>query len=933
MPAGQDHIPVIRLSDFRDILPYAAETVGVHQPLIGWRSARIKERIRVERVGLIEAVVDQMLFDPRVREAVEADLNPIDELRPDIPGWIDPVTTREIEDLVRRRRGGANAGSWRRAIPELVQEFSTGIREIRRGHSNRPGPLGDRERLLAGAEMLAAAGDSRVYRLATPAVRGAALREALETRRAQLIALGGSELDGNLVILPTETADRAGPREDPAPLALRRGVIRALAGAHEELLGALTSPARGWEQLQKTLSLVEDPPGELKDALLSPIGVIHLFRQFYYDICTFSGPTVGSVWVSPGGSVELYEVQTRRTLQERYSETTIETTRRVDSETIEQDELSATVAEENLSNTQFGISASGGFNAVIAQGSASGEYSVSSSVKRAANSAQKHSRQQTDRVSTELRRNYKTSFRETVSREDVSARRHLITNSSKKLKNYVFRRRMRLVGVQMRHVGVQLAWNVFVDQAGADLGIGKLVHIAKTADTTEPLPPEAPPQLPVQSTDFEFRFPWAPDAGADENELYVQGAAAGSDKRIAWTRDVFPPPPAAGYTLTSVTELAVEGTNPGKWRPLVNASYEVKDATHFTVSLQQARFYGNDALRFSVRTLWAPPDQTAVFDAYQKKLAEFDLEQRQRLHKEYVELARERTRLARSVRTRSSQDLRAEERSAIYRRLIQQLTQISGSPGDNNHTVSELLRTIFDLDQMLYFVAPDWWLPSLRSPLPNSGVNLPGLQLTPDDIVGGEVRGIDRYNYAITEDSEPAALGASLGWLLQLDGDDHRNAFLNAAWVKAVLPISPGYESAAVDWLARNGVEGNENFDVFRPRLKQLARAIALSNGVSPPDEDESASRLVPKGDEEAAEWGKKQLLYEHGFDPLEDGFRLDERGPFDTVTDWWEIVPTDQTTVHESEGGVDQTGSVRVIRPKADEHPRDGGGGGNSPS
>ena len=51
-----------------------------------------------------------------------------------------------------------------------------------------------------------------------------------------------------------------------------------------------------------------------------------------------------------------------------------------------------------------------------------------------------------------------------------------------------------------------------------------------------------------------------------------------------------------------------------------------------------------------------------------------------------------------------------------------------------------------------------------------------------------------------------SAVGSSLGWLLQLDGDNMRNAFLNAPWVKAVIPIRPGKEEAAINWL--KGVEG-----------------------------------------------------------------------------------------------------------------------------
>lgn len=47
-----------------------------------------------------------------------------------------------------------------------------------------------------------------------------------------------------------------------------------------------------------------------------------------------------------------------------------------------------------------------------------------------------------------------------------------------------------------------------------------------------------------------------------------------------------------------------------------------------------------------------------------------------------------------------------------------------------------------------------------------------------------------------------------MGWLIQLDGDERRNEFLNAAWVKAVLPIRPGHERDALAWLAQVPVEG-----------------------------------------------------------------------------------------------------------------------------
>jgi N-acetylglucosamine-6-sulfatase len=48
-----------------------------------------------------------------------------------------------------------------------------------------------------------------------------------------------------------------------------------------------------------------------------------------------------------------------------------------------------------------------------------------------------------------------------------------------------------------------------------------------------------------------------------------------------------------------------------------------------------------------------------------------------------------------------------------------------------------------------------------------------------------------------------------LGWLLQLDGDNPRDAFLSAPWVKEVLPIQPRRETVALNWLCT--IEGHEN--------------------------------------------------------------------------------------------------------------------------
>jgi hypothetical protein len=266
------------------------------------------------------------------------------------------------------------------------------------------------------------------------------------------------------------------------------------------------------------------------------------------------------------------------------------------------------------------------------------------------------------------------------------------------------------------------------------------------------------------------------------------------------------------------------------------------------------------------------------------------------------------------------------------------------------HAVAELLNSIFDVDKMLYFVAPEWWRPRLHPSV--QAVNLPAnpppsggkvgsahafdkvikaqlaekfhvgvtrvTQVAPQHTVGwgGEHRD---NNYYITESSEPAKLGSSLGWLLQLDGDNRRNAFLNAPWVKAVIPIRPGKEKAAFNWLQRVGVEGAEGLDAqyaappaelqqiphsgstvtIRDAILHLCTRVAAKHAAStqvgkyPVDEinDDNKVSATPL-----------DKVYEHGFYPNQDGFKLLMGDNFEVFDQWVEILPTDQVVPVEVE-------------------------------
>ena len=402
--------------------------------------------------------------------------------------------------------------------------------------------------------------------------------------------------------------------------------------------------------------------------------------------------------------------------------------------------------------------------------------------------------------------------------------------------------------------------------------------------------------------------------------------------------------------------------------------------------------------------LYGSPDQSPSEGEYQKKVVEFNEARRREAHQQYVSAVRERINFASNVTPRPSDDLREEERIVIFRRLIRQLmgTESEDSQGQAPHVTSELIRSIFDVDRILYYVAPDWWMPRLiyrqqlatpggiprtstptsparsvtgsellmmrrddgdgprdgndpidgddscppmhrknaftglcepilrggegesgpRGPIgwprpfpppkppgppsPTDGTGdreaNPPTPLTEGDSIGwGGIRQKHRNNYLITEDSEPAPLGASIGWLIQLDGDNHRNAFLNSPWIKAVGPIRPGKEHGALEWLKKRGVEGVEGLDSeYDGPGVELCDPGERDGGV--PTIECVINGLAKKIKQQNTDINNTiatETVFERGFDPLEGGFRAPSK-PFEIFDQWIEILPTDQTVATE---------------------------------
>jgi len=869
------------LGEFKEILPYASVIFGVYQPLLGWKAKQTIRRVDRERRLLVERVFNSA-FNSSLRNlnqgitsfsssSMKETAKTLTTSR--IPLWMrDSIIANDIESVVYA------FVTKERRLPQNYTEWAKIINDV-------------------------------------------GINSKVESLRSELIKNNIYANSKNIGLVYDGLVTDV----------LLSHIIRNNGEAFNAILRGDES---GW---QTSLDFV-DPLAKFdlstQQSILSPIGLVNLFSQYFYELNTFLGSPVGHVWISPGGSVELFEITSKRTITERQVERLQEAITKTELSTMQQDEISDAIKDENNQNINLGITASGGTDLGVYHAEASADLGLQSTRSSSSEAAHKNTRQQSQRLSSELRRSLKTTFRTTVDIQDTSSRRHVLSNTTDKLINYEFRRKMRRVAVQVQHLGTYLCWQVYVDEAGKDLGISELVHVAKPEDLESSIqPPEAPPVLPSKEESITFDFPYqmTRNNGSRPESHYYQGLETEEDgselygrTMIVWEREYSATPPGHGYKLNNVSVTGYQGTGRGKNQPSAIPKIPldtIKD-NKFKLSLPYVTFGDSDGIRFVIKLIWTAPNQSDLQEQYKQKMAEYTEARRREAHAQYVDIVRERIKLASNIRRRPSEDLREEERIVVFRRLVRQLMGIKEENNNEQspHVISELIRSIFDVDRMLYYVAPDWWMPRPvyqqqmapsqntrgetkapqtfsqdikktmedvsiatrkkepemmrmrspseggygngkeddrgrpidnhdcpegfvkdpfsgncieesnekiekgrgppgpigRPPLPPIGrggggrieddqQSTQGTPLTQGDTIGwGGVRSKDRNNYLITEDSEPAPLGASIGWLIQLDGDNHRNAFLNSPWVKAIIPIHPSKEAMAIEWLKKN---------------------------------------------------------------------------------------------------------------------------------
>lgn len=873
MPAPK---AVLDFAGYVGVLPYASELTGTFQPMIGWKGKRSADRFDAAAAREARTLLDRFAqsFEPDVAMPDHADDG----------GAGDPIglNVGKVPSRLRAQGGSRLLAFVARSLPpepppETGRAWSDFI---------NPDFLG---RALEEEEKELEVELKRFARIPNFASQALALAESESRLAAALLRLVESNedkiLDGIFYFADVET-QMSNSLED-----LRSGSDVVVPGLdafdHDQLSGGV----------------------------ISPLGIIHLYRQYYFELDSFLGSPVQHVWLAPGATVELYEIHTRREVTDRLMSRLTESVRTSEQTTTMRDELSESSKEDSSNDLSLGASVTASYPKV----SATANFDMSRSQARSREVIHTQLREQSTKIATSIRNNFQSTFRSTTEFTDASSIRHVFNNPGDDLQNFELRRKMRQVAVQVQDIGSYLSWQTYVDDPGRELGVATLVHVAKPASFDSIPDPELPARHePFAESDRALTIPFlAVDGGADNRgEVYRDGVEENDEEFWGSLEKIqadFPQTVICAkpnHTLAAV-ELRPTDAVQLSVHDLVNLPGPESRAT-FRVHLDLVSFNGQPQLNVPMVLHWAPNDNAnAEIDATIKEIETNRTNaMRAETEKAFVEAVKDRTTAISKIVRRPSTDLREEERIVVYRRLVQDMLMAKlNLPDDRTrHLAAEVINAIFDVEKMLYYVAPEWWRPRLHRSTQDYASQGQGATTLP--LVGwGGTREVGRDNYMITEESEPSRLGSSLGWLLQLDGDNMRNAFLNAPWVKAVIPIRPGQEESALKWLTSAGVEGADGLDAaysgdpsevtldgtpyndltIGEVLEDLAARIRHKH--------EAAQEIVEYdlGDNNSVRARPVDRVFEYGFNPLQGGFSLPNDDQFPIVDQWVEVLPTDQ--------------------------------------
>jgi hypothetical protein len=545
----------------------------------------------------------------------------------------------------------------------------------------------------------------------------------------------------------------------PEELKRRHGIIRAL----------IVDPALDVDTLLKELGAADLPHLVERGGLsqgLSPIGLAHFYRQLYFDAGAGLGPIEHAFTVAPKEELVVVQEMTRRESVERTETLGTETTLEKSAEESTVEEISDHVQTSLRRDMAIGVSASAEGSVGVWGASAQASVDFAESSERSRELARTRSVSQTKKSSEILRKSHSLTVKSFSELTERSTIRRTIRNEGDAPVNYGLRRVLRTVRVKLQDLGPRMVWQLYVKRPGERLALSKLVMF-RDADPVAPATfPNAPPK-PVGGVEAGSQTTSVQGSGHNKFIEIVLPEDSSREFTAVTVDSITDADPDKDSTAPGIVEATVAGQEDETarvWRytfkvtgsaQVVNVTYSI----HFEPSREVLDEWRRQVL--AAQKAWEVEQQEAAFERAKRII------------------------LAKSqIRPRPSADLRDEERYEIMNRMISEAFHDAPAKALPAPIEIELFHRYFEIATMFYYVHPAWWVPRY---------------------------GAKRADYEITDESEPARFGKSLGWLVQLDGDRRRDEFLNSPWIRVCLPIRPGVERDAVQWLAQH-IEGRRGF-------------------------------------------------------------------------------------------------------------------------
>lgn len=531
------------------------------------------------------------------------------------------------------------------------------------------------------------------------------------------------------------------------------------------------------------------PPGRIEEAL-SPIGIAHYYRQHYFNAGEGFGPIEEAFTVAPLETLEVVYETIRRQIHEEQVEVGVETVGEASTEVKNIDEISDKVSAMIHRDTTASMSANASGSVGVWSGGASVETGMAISTERSREDASRHLKEVTRRASERITKTFSLRTRNVEEFTTTNLTRRTIRNESPEPVSYGLRRVLRKVRVKIQDLGPRLVWQLYVRNPGAGLARSRFVHFADAQPISVPYMPPGLRAEPVGGVETGTTT-----AAIDPDEAPVAPNKPGSI-RIAInpgkSRNI------RSVHIDSISDLEGGGKDdevPVPIDPVGTPPTEETPGSGIYISTFRVRIGDTASVRVDYSYVWEPSDD-------EKARWETDREAAATAAKQVAwneQFERQRAQITQrsKIRARPANDLRREERYEVLNRMISHVFGRGDDPSEPSPLEIEYFHRYFDVEAMFVYTHPSWWIPRY-SPV---GTALP------------------RIAYEITDESDPAPLGRSLGWEIQDDGDARRNEFLNSPWVRVCLPIGQSREREALDWLAKH-IEGEIG---YRPDEQPLA--------------------------------------------------------------------------------------------------------------